>query len=283
MKTIVERIKHLGPEFESEADDLEAFLLSRAEKRFTIANAGTTNTGKSSLFNALLGQDGAFKTADIRETVVCRDQNWGPQIVLVDTPGCGSTTEEDDREAYKAYVRADLVLFVHNLASGDLREGEIAVLKSVRHAMGEDDFRSRTLVVGTRLDNCTSQEACVNQEACEKQIKTNLGIDLPWVVVSAKRHLRAFELLHAGETEKATVLQAASGVDHLINAIKKMKNELGKRGIHRFDSLKMKLHNLLKKARQEQAAAEIEVSQAQARLSADMEPYQKTIQALKSA
>lgn len=283
MKSIVERIRALGPDFATEADALEAFLQSRSETRFTIANAGTTNTGKSSLFNALLGRDGAFKTADIRETVVCRDLGWGPKMVLTDTPGCDSTTEADDREATKAYQRADLVLFVHNLSTGDLKQGELAVLESVRRAMGKHDFKTRTIIVGTRLDGCTAQMAKVNREACEEQLMTNLGVKLPWADVSAKRHLRALALARDGQTEKAAVLRNASGVEPLAQLIRQTETRLGKRGLERFDGLKAKLRSRLSRLERERDAAESEVARAEAQMRADMEPYQEMLRALKVA
>lgn len=251
--TIVRRVRALGPEFADDAEMLEVYLRCVGECRFTIANAGTTNTGKSTLFNAILGRDEAFRTADVRETTVCRDIAWGPHMVLVDTPGCGSCSAADDREAAKAYRRADLVLFVHNLATGGLKRDEMDVLNAVRRYMGEKDFQERTIMVGTRLDCCSEETAAANREECEAQIRSELGSRLKFFAVSPKRHFRGLKMAAGGEKAKSEMFLASAGIGALIHAICSFSQKAGRRGVNRFDSLREKIR---RRVRQAQAAYE---------------------------
>ena len=241
-------LRALGEDFADDADCLEAYALSAAERRFTIVNAGTTNTGKSTLFNALLGREEAFRTADVRETTVCRDIGWGRDAVLTDTPGCGSCSEADDREAAKAYRRADLVMFVHNLATGGLTQSEMDVLASVRRALGEEDFRTRTIVVGTRLDSCGDGSEAVNRRECEDQIEAAFGVKLPFFAVSSRRHLRGLGEAAAGRSEAAAVFLKAGGIEPLARHLASERGRQGRRGLARFRTTVEKIRRLTEEA-----------------------------------
>ncbi len=276
-------VRSLGPEFADDADTLEAYLQCVGESRFTVVNAGTTNTGKSTLFNAILGVDEAFRTADVRETKVCRDIAWGPRMVLVDTPGCGSCSAADDREAAKAYRRADLVLFVHNLATGGLTRDEMDVLEAVRRYMGERDFRERTIVVGTRLDCCSEETAAVNRRECEAQIRSELGVRLTFFAVSPKRHFRGLKMASGGEKAKAGVFLASAHVEELINAICAFGKRAGRRGLGRFDKLREKIEKRVLQARASYERAVAAVRKARSEAEAEIAPIKAEIRRLRSA
>ena len=280
---IVKRIRALGPEFATDADTLEAYLQCVGENRFTIVNAGTTNTGKSTLFNAILGKEEAFRTADVRETTVCRDIAWDVGKVLVDTPGCGSCSAADDREAAKAYRRADLVVFVHNLATGGLKRDEMDVLEAVRRYMGEIDFKKRTIIVGTRLDCCPGRSASVNQKECEEQIQTELGVRLKFFCVSPKRHLRGLKMAACGELAKAKVFFASSGINDLARAICTFGKESGRRGLNRFNAMRKKLKSRILAARASYERDNAAVRKAKSEAEAEMAPIQAEILRLRSA
>ena len=280
---LVRRVRALGSKFAADADMLEDYLQCAGESRFVIANAGTTNTGKSTLFNAILGKEEAFRTADVRETTVCRDIAWGPCMALVDTPGCGSCSAADDREAAKAYRRADLVLFVHNLAAGGLKRDEMDVLEAVRRYMGEKDFKERTMMVGTRLDCCSAEAATVNRQECEAQIQAEMGVKLKFFAVSPKRHFRGLGMVAAGEKAKAGVLLASAGMESLVNAIRAISKKDGRRGLNRFDGLRKKIRDLVLQARTACARDEAAVRKAQRDAQAEMEPIEAEIRSLRSA
>ena len=280
---IVKKLRALGPEFSADADGLEAYLQSSGERRFVIANAGTTNTGKSTLFNALLGRLEAFKTADVRETTVCRDIGWTQSAVFTDTPGCGSSSAADDRETSKAYQRADLVLFVHNLSTGGLKRDEMDVLEAVRRIMGERDFSERVLVIGTRQDECSDVAAEINRKECLELIKSEFGCELKFFAASPKRHFRGLSFAQAGENGKAQVFLEKGGIAALADALRAAQRRLGKRGMDRFDNLKRRIRALIADARKDYERLTAAAESAKAAAEAELAPLRAEIRRLQAA
>jgi GTPase len=108
-----------------------------------IAAFGMVGRGKSSVLNALLGQDVFEVGATHGTTVVRAAQRWqhdaadrpgleGTQLLLVDTPGIDEVGGEV-REALAQDVarHADLILFV---VSGDMQRREVEALRELREA-----------------------------------------------------------------------------------------------------------------------------------------------------
>ena len=136
-------------------DELNAVLSHEARGRLiregaTVVIAGRVNAGKSSLFNALIGQERAI-VADVpgttrdflTETI---DLN-GLAITLVDTAGTRETKDEVEQEGVMRAVRArdaaDLVLVVIDSAE-ELTEDDHRLIDS-------DDGRAR-LIVASKCD-----------------------------------------------------------------------------------------------------------------------------------
>ena len=113
------------------------------ETTIKIAAFGMVSRGKSSVLNALLGQE-VFKVGATHGTTVARAaQRWeqttigrpgleGARLVVVDTPGIDEVGGEG-REALARDVarHADLILFV---VSGDMQRVEIEALTELREA-----------------------------------------------------------------------------------------------------------------------------------------------------
>jgi GTP-binding protein Era len=140
------------------ADELRQLReLSRKldETTVEIAAFGMVSRGKSSVLNALLGQD-VFKTGTTHGTTVLRaSQGWdqvaaerpglgGAKLVLVDTPGIDEVGGEV-REALARDVarHADLILFV---VSSDLQRVELESLSQLR------DVQKPIIVVFNQID-----------------------------------------------------------------------------------------------------------------------------------
>ena len=94
---------------------------------------GRVSTGKSSLLNALIGED-RFSVSPIHgETRYSSMEPWNEEevggVFLIDTPGLDEAGGED-REALAKEVagRSDLVIFV---LDGDITETELDALKAV--------------------------------------------------------------------------------------------------------------------------------------------------------
>lgn len=78
--------------------------------------------GKSSLFNAIIGEKEVFKTDVIRATV-SNDSYEMENYILIDTPGLDAN-DEDTAVALEGYKSADIILFVHNVIDGELNKIE---------------------------------------------------------------------------------------------------------------------------------------------------------------
>ena len=107
-------------------------------KAVYIVNAGNMNHGKSSLFNSLLDKI-HFAEEDIRTTVVADKVLWQDNVYLVDTPGLDAE-DTDDKEAYKAYPRANVIIFVHTLGTGELHANELAAINKIKTLFASEEF-----------------------------------------------------------------------------------------------------------------------------------------------
>lgn len=179
------------------------------DKTITVANAGLMNAGKSSLFNALAKQDNLFAVDDIPTTIVCQPTDIGNDIVLIDTPGL-DVREADTAEAFKAYRNADLILFIHNVNTGELHTGELDVINFLKKLFPTPEaFWERFVVVCSRSDLKSTQ----GLQEIVKKIQTDLanhceGHNVPIFVVSAKRYMKGLK-----ENKQPFILQ--SGVNEL--------------------------------------------------------------------
>ena len=76
---------------------------SQNNGRITIANTGLYSSGKSSLFNALLGRTGdndmRFKVGAVPTTKKGDREKFTDNIDLLDTPGIDTRDSHDDAEA----------------------------------------------------------------------------------------------------------------------------------------------------------------------------------------
>lgn len=108
-----------------------------AQKAYII-NAGSMNHGKSSLFNSLLDED-IFAEQDIRTTTEAQVAEWESPVYLVDTPGLNAE-ERDDEEAYAAYRKANMIVFVHTVNAGELKENELDAINQIKGLFESEAF-----------------------------------------------------------------------------------------------------------------------------------------------
>ena len=104
--------------------------IKKEPKKFYIVNAGRMNHGKSSLFNSLLDKE-VFSTGDIRTTIQVSEAEFQPHVFLVDTPGLDAE-KSDDKVAFNAYKKANMVIFVHTLNVGELHKDEIERINQIK-------------------------------------------------------------------------------------------------------------------------------------------------------
>ena len=113
-----------------------------------IGNTGMVSSGKSSLFNALLGavEEERFKTGAIPTTKTGDQAQLTPTVRLVDTPGI-DVDETDDETAYQNLMACDLIVMVHNVKTGPLTKRESDWLKKIASGMQPDQVQQRLIFV----------------------------------------------------------------------------------------------------------------------------------------
>lgn len=125
--------------------------------KVNIINAGVMNHGKSSLFNSLLDKI-VFPEEDVRTTVKTQVELWRDNVYLIDTPGL-SAEIVDDAVAYEAYRRANVILFVHRVDTGELHKNGIEGLKKIKSLFADEKFFTEHLcLVLTSIDDQSARE-----------------------------------------------------------------------------------------------------------------------------
>jgi hypothetical protein len=199
---------------ESLAHDYEAVqgMLDKLEHgHIHLAVFGRVSTGKSSLLNALIGEE-AFTVSPLHgETKHSSMQEWRTVdtggVFLVDTPGLDEAGGED-REllAIEVTRRADLVLFV---VDGDLTESELESLKLLL-ARGRP-----VIVVLNKSDLFTTEETVRLLDALRRRMA---GLVDPEYIVAAAAQPRPQLVVEVGADGQETQSMRSRGPD--IDALK---------------------------------------------------------------
>jgi small GTP-binding protein len=193
----------------------------------TIVCTGLLNAGKSTLLNALIGDNDnqTFKVADIRETTA-KKQISVANLTYIDTPGLDAN-DNDTKVVYEAINSADIVLFVHNINTGELDKSEVTFLKdALKHHPNPKDFLSTIIFVLTKKDNLdpSEEEHTISEisKKIEKQIQ-DIFIELPIiVVVSAEVYQEALKENSPPLLQYSNVSTLKKHIDILINEHKKL-------------------------------------------------------------
>lgn len=131
--------------------------LNNNDNEILIVNAGFMNSGKSSLFNNILGE-AVFEVKDIRCTRETKKEKLKDNIYLVDTPGL-EADETDDSEAVKTYKDADFIIFVHSVSTGGLRKKELEKIEKIKNLFqSEEYFWKHFYLVLSYADQCDEKE-----------------------------------------------------------------------------------------------------------------------------
>ena len=126
-------------------------------QKVNIINAGVMNHGKSSLLNSLLDKN-VFPEEDIRTTVTMQTEPWGENVFLIDTPGL-SAEVADDAVAYEAYRRANVILFVHRVDTGELHKNGLNGLNKIKALFPDEKFFAEHFcLVLTSIDDQSASE-----------------------------------------------------------------------------------------------------------------------------
>ncbi|MBN1202690.1 MAG: dynamin family protein [Anaerolineae bacterium] len=185
------------------------------EMFFLVVVVGEFNAGKSSLINALLGDDllpmGITPTTDAIELVRwstrrSKEPDWrepgivrewthpntgGPGVVIVDTPGTGSVFRKHERIAKGFLSRSDLVIFLLS-AKRALAETERLYLELAR------DYGKKIVVIINQADLLKKNEQKEVQAFVQQQLVELLDLRPEIFMVSAKLALKDKDRAAAG-------------------------------------------------------------------------------------
>lgn len=146
--------------------------------KFYLVNAGRMNHGKSSLLNSLTGEvEDVFEVKDKRTTVKNKVYQYSENIYFIDTPGLNANNK-DDQEAIKAYKKANIILFVHNLSVGDIRKEEVRDIKTIISCFNNvDNLVEKFVLVLTGKDAIQSKnELNIIKDKILLDIKNETGL-----------------------------------------------------------------------------------------------------------
>lgn len=186
--------------------------LMTSDERLRVAVFGKYNHGKSTLLNALVGQE-VFKAADKRETLeVSEFESDG--VIWIDTPGLDADVfGEDDRKAKEAaFSKADLLCLVHNVKAGELDSSEMSVYRTLMTQCR--NYQGKIIVVLTQIDQLDAESLQQVQAVISQQLP-----DVTMLSVSSVRYSK-------GVTECKSTLVERSNFDSLRGYIKSLSSEL---------------------------------------------------------
>ncbi len=255
-------MKDYAAEFQRKIDEI-----NDDSKKILIINAGSMDHGKTSLFNSLLDKD-AFKADDIRTTVISQSEHWFGDVWLVDTPGLNAE-EEDDREAYAAYQRANLIVFVHTAKIGELHRAEINAINNIKSFFEDKKFFwDHFCLVMTFLDADSEDNVNSILNKSLEDIKKHCGgNNFKTFVVSNSRYKK-------GSAENKKVLIAKSGIlqfrDYLKHSLPKWRSENNYFRGQRIDREKKKISALLLSEREN---VQFSIDQTVARLKKQQQDF----------
>lgn len=131
----------------NESEARWAKVAEKAEKdcgTFSVVIIGQQNNGKSTLCNALIQDwnNQRFPVSDIRQTEDIQEaHDADSNITYVDTPGFGTSCASDTLRAQDEWLRANLLVFVHSVRSGELDADEVATLQTLKSVIPHLDQR----------------------------------------------------------------------------------------------------------------------------------------------
>ena len=189
---------------------------SQSGGTITVANTGMYNSGKSSLFNAILGYE-RFEVGNRPTTKTGERGKLTDKIDLLDTPGIDTTDEADDAAAFDSLMRSDIILMTHNIKTGMLNRAEYDWLKRIAGGMNQESIPDRLIFVSTWIDEVQDEG---EREKLRSEIRRQVteavnGKEIRFAEVSAKR-------FKTGHEQGMKELEDASGIpgfrEFVINA-----------------------------------------------------------------
>ena len=206
----IQAFTSLYPQLDEHVRRLNFLKNDAAQPRVVVF--GKFNHGKSTLLNALLGQD-LFAASDARQTVVNQTHiDQRRELIWVDTPGLDADVlGKDDQKAHESAMQtADIILLVHNLKTGELDRSEAEYFTKL--LKGTSGFAKKTLLVLTQIDQVNDEQRDQALKIIQRQFP-----DLKLHLVSAVRYQK-------GMATNKSVFVERSGIPELLKSIEQLKS-----------------------------------------------------------
>ncbi len=176
-----------------------------------IVVCGMLKAGKSSLLNNLMGSlDDALFPVDIVRATTENKERIHEGICYVDTPGL-EAKQEDTKEAKKAYISADMLLFVHS-AESELIQQEIQWLHNLQKM--HEGLEQRVLLVLTHIDSAGDNLDRLKTKINE-QIKRALGFTLPMHAIDNMAYKKSFMPGKEALRQESGIEQFRMTIEHM--------------------------------------------------------------------
>jgi tRNA modification GTPase len=210
------------------------FYGRRLEEGIRIPLVGAPNSGKSSLFNLLLGEERAIVTAQAgttRDTIEKSIVIAGHSIVLVDTAGLRETHSEAELSGVDRSLdeidSADLVILVH------APDTETSVPDELIHTPQITVYNKIDLV-SARPENMDIYLSCTTGEGFEllkkrlySQVVNMVNVGVGGVVLSRERHRDVFIRFKDQITVCITSIQNQLGPEYIASDLRQALDILG--------------------------------------------------------
>lgn len=229
---VLPRIDNIGEQRIGQVRD----AMFHADHPYLMVLVGPFSSGKSSIINALLGEEDFLKIGPVPTTDRISILRWGqdPQnmgtaggvdtvfypspllqkVSLVDTPGLESIFQDHEETTRKFLHRADVVLFVM-LATQAMSQRNLDYLKTFK------EYGKKVIIVISQVDLISPEEQETVRQYVANQSKDKLGFETEIWMVSAKKGLEARA---ADDTVNQDSWQQ-SGLNHIENYINKQLSD----------------------------------------------------------
>lgn len=219
---------------------LDSFFNSQKGKP-KIANAGLLNAGKSTLFNALCGEEELFATADARKTTAAQTKVI-TDYELVDTPGLDAE-DGDTEKAFAVYRNSQIILFTHSVRIGELDALEVGFLEELRQLYADDELRKKSVIPVLTKCGSTEDKRSEVVDKVRRQWLQAMGVQ-PQVIfqVRAKTHLKGIDKNKPPLCEYSQIPALHKHIELVLEQVRSAREELAQRRINdELDGLRTRL------------------------------------------
>lgn len=201
-----------------------------------VALVGRANVGKSSVLNALLGEERAIVTnieGTTRDSLTESFFHNGVKINLIDTAGIRETNDAVEKlgieKSLESIKKADIVLFIHD-ASEKESEEEKKIAKKLKNkkvinVVNKIDKKRILAKLKDEVEISALEEKNINLLK-DRIVSDVVSIDLNTFVLTNERHIQI--LKSADKLMKEVLLLKEESLDVIAMLLKKVWAELGK-------------------------------------------------------